>query len=113
MQESQRNLKNDIYATLAWAVVTPALAAWPFFSALPAFTLIGGADGVISAGVALFLFVSGFWGVASLAIFIAFISTDRARASRVMDSQGKGLKIGAYALAWTSVYFVSRYVFGL
>ena len=113
MQESQRNLKNDINTTLAWAVVTPALAAWPFLSTLPAFTLIGGPDGVISAGVALLLFVTGFWGVASLGIFVAFISTDKARASRIRDSKGIGLKLGVYALAWTSVYFVTRYVFGL
>lgn len=100
-------------ATLAWAVVTPALAAWPFLSTMPAFTLIGGADGVLSAVVALLLFVTGFWGAASLAVFVAFVSTDKARASRVMDSKGKGLKVGAYALAWTSVYFLTRYVFGL
>lgn len=99
--------------TLAWAVVTPALAAWPFISTLPAFTLIGGPDGVISAVVALLLFVTGFWGVASLGIFLAFISTDKARASRIRDSRGLGLKLGAYALAWTSVYFVIRFVFGL
>lgn len=113
MQESQRNLKNDINTTVGWAIVTPALAAWPFLSALPAFTLIGGPEGVISATVALLLFVTGFYGVAGLAVFAAIAATDKGRASRIRNSKGLGLKVGAYALVWTAVYFVLRYVIGV
>lgn len=113
MQDSQPTLKSDVNTIIAWAIVTPALAAWPFLSALPAFTLIGGTGDPLTAGVALLLFISGFWGVASLFAFMAFISTERARAARLFDRKGNGLKIGAYALAWTAVYFVMRFGLGV
>ena len=113
LKDSHLALKNDMNATVAWAIVTPALAAWPFISALPAFTLIGGPESVLSGIVALLLFATGFYGVAALGFFIAFASTDRARAARIRNSRGIGLKLGAYALAWTSVYFVLRFIFGV
>jgi hypothetical protein len=113
LQDSQPTLKSDVKTTVAWAIVTPALAVWPFLSALPAFTLIGGAGDPVTAGVALLLFLSGFWGVASLFVFMAFISTERARAARIFDRRGKGLKIGTYALIWTAIYFVLRFGLGL
>jgi hypothetical protein len=112
LQDTQPTLKSDVKTIVAWAIVTPALAAWPFLSALPAFTLIGGPGDPVTAGIALLLFVSGFWGVASLFAFMAFISTERARAARIFDRKGNGLKIGAYALAWTAVYFVVRFGLG-
>lgn len=113
MQDSQPTLKSDVNTIIAWAIVMPALAAWPFLSALPAFTLIGGAGDPVTAGIALLIFLSGFWGVASLFVFMAFISTERARAARIFDRKGNGLKVGVYALAWTAVYFVMRFGLGI
>ena len=71
------------------------------------FTLIGGAGDAVTAGIALLLFISGFWGVASLFVFVAFISTERARATLTFDRKGKGFKIGANALVWTAVCLVN------
>ena len=113
MQDSQPTLKSAVKTTVAWAIVTPAIAAWPFLSALPAFTLIGGAGDPVTAGIAALMFVSGFWGVASLFAFMAFVSTERARAARIFDRKGNGLKIGVYALAWTVVYFAIRFGLGI
>jgi len=113
LQDSQPTLKSDVNTIIAWAIVTPALTAWPFLSALPAFTLIGGAGDSIAAKITLLLFISGFWGVASLFAFMAFVSTERARAARLFDRKGNGLKIGVYALAWTAVYFVVRFGLGV
>jgi hypothetical protein len=109
MQSKSSKLKQDVYAIFSWALVTPALAAWPFVSAVPAFTLWFGAQGPWDATLQLIWLVTGFWGLAGILIFAAYAKHRDARLLSSKDGRGYGLFVGAYASLWTALYGLATY----
>ena len=104
------NLKQDIQSVLAWSLVTPALALWPFISAAPAFKLLAGVETSGDAALQLAFLATGFWSV--FAIFAA-AEYARNRTVKLMPSKygnGNGLIFGAYATVWTAVYGLVMFV---
>jgi hypothetical protein len=110
MPAQSSNLKQDVTSIFGWAIVTPALAFWPFVSAAPAFTLWAGAGGAWDATLQLIFLATGFWGAFGVFLFAEYA---RNRTMKLMPSgyrNGYGLMIGAYATVWTVAYALSLYV---
>ena len=106
MDARDTTLRRDVLRITAWTVVFPALALWPILSALPAFSLLTGTGGSLSAAAHVMLFLSGFWGVATLAGLYWFLLSEAERVRRSANRSQKGLIIGAYATLWTAVYMI-------
>ena len=61
MPLSHGDLKLDVFRLLAWSICMPALACWPFLSAMPAFTLMGSGLSTLQIVVNALLLITGFW----------------------------------------------------
>ena len=105
MPRANVDLKSDVYRILAWSVVLPALVVWPFLSAMPAITLFGGGLTVTELAINLLLLLTGFWS-----IFGAYIAATYARSNTIREAHqptnNRSLLLGAYALAWTTLYLI-------
>lgn len=107
MAATGSGLRNDILKIIAWSVIFPALAFWPFLSAFPALAIWEGAAGNLEMVIQAVLFVTSFWSVAAIAIICWLLLSDGAR-SRFSSSRKKaGLIIGCYANLWTAVYLIA------
>ncbi len=107
---TEKTLRTDIFQILAWSAVLPALAFWPFLSALPAVTVYGGAGSLPAAIVQILLFVTGFWGFAGVAILFRLISPRSAPALGSISRGRKGLLIGCWATIWSALYMIVAFV---
>lgn len=110
MAATDTNLRRDVLRITAWTAVFPALALWPFLSALPAFTLFEGAASNLAVTVQVVLFVAGFWGVGALALVFWFLLSDAERTRRSANRSQKGLIVGCYATLWTALYMIATFV---
>lgn len=106
MDARDTTLRRDILRITAWTIVFPALALWPILSALPLFSVLGGASGSLSAAAQVVLFLSGFWGVATVAGLFWILLSKAERVRRSANRSQKGLLIGAYATLWTAAYMI-------
>jgi hypothetical protein len=106
MDAKDTTLRRDILRITAWTAVFPALALWPILSALPAFSLLAGTGGSMSAAAQALLLITGFWGVATLAGLYWFLLSETERVRRSANRSQKGLIIGGYATLWTGVYMI-------
>jgi hypothetical protein len=57
-------LNKDMPQLIAWIVVVPVLAVWPFLSAFPVFTLIGSSSLSLSTWLNVGFSLTGFWSLA-------------------------------------------------
>ena len=107
MTEQQIGRRSEGYQLLAWSVFLPPLIVWPFLSAFPAFTLLGGSLSTVVIAVNIILLGTGFWALAAAWIAFRVLSTPAARGIlRAGPSGGRGLWIGGYAAAWTTLYAI-------
>ena len=106
MATTDTSLRRDILRITAWTAVFPALALWPFLSALPAVTLVEGPVSQLAAVIQVVLLVTGFWGVGTLSVLFWFLLSDAERRRRSDNRIQKGLIIGCYAMIWTALYMI-------
>ena len=106
MDARDTTLRRDVLRITAWTVVFPALALWPTLSALPAFSLLSGTGGSLSAAANVLLFLTGFWGVATVAALFWFLLSKAERVRRSANRSQKGLLVGGYATLWTAAYMI-------
>ena len=88
----------------------PALACWPFLSAVPAFKIF--ADEATASGIALQLIflATGFWSVFALYLGAEFVRHRTVKLFPIRNGNGNGLLLGAYATVWTIAYALVLYV---
>ena len=105
MPRANVDLKSDVYRSLAWSIVLPTLVVWPFLSAMPAISLLGGGLTVPQISINVLLLLTGFWSIfgAYLAAIYAQGNTTRAEHQ---PTNNRSLLLGAYALAWTALYLI-------
>lgn len=90
--------RHSFETLVAWCVLGPVLAMWPFVSALPVFGLIA----PVSLGQAildLVLLSTGFWPLLSLWI-VARLAWAGGLKNPIRYDHTLALKVGAYALVW-------------
>ena len=109
MPETPSPRKLDIPHILAWAIVLPVLSAWPFLSAMPLFTLIGGNLSPLALSINLVLLLFGFWPLAAAYAAYAFLRADGSATPRPRIVADRGLLLGGYAALWTSLYLIVVY----
>jgi hypothetical protein len=103
MTERNERLRTQVMEIGGWALSLPALAFWPFLSAMPAFSIVGeGRPGVIAANLAFLL--TGFWP-ALIAAIVHAVAAGRARMAGLdVRKRSIGLALGLYAMLWTAAY---------
>ena len=108
MTEQQIGRRSEGYQLLAWSVFLPPLVLWPFLSAFPAFTLLGGSLSQVVFAVNVILLGTGFWALAAAWIAFRVLSTPATRAIfSAGPPGGRGLWIGGYATVWTTLYAIA------
>ncbi len=107
MAPEPSSLRRNIALIGAWALFLPAIACWPFLSAMPFFALLGGGTASEIATQSLF-FLTGFWPLA-IVLLTAVVLARGTGAPRVLGRAGAGLAIGAYAFAWTVLYGIATF----
>ena len=102
MDASETAVKSEMRDVVLWAVFLPALAIWPFLSAMPLFTLLGGPPDALVTSINVILLCTGFWPVAALGLaYLALRSSANEMQFR------PGLWLGGYATVWTGLYLVA------
>jgi hypothetical protein len=105
MPRATGDLKSDVTRILAWSVFLPALVVWPFLSAMPAITLFGGGLTVAQISINVLLLLTGFWSIFGAYLAAIYARGNTARAEHRPNTK-RGLLLGAYALAWTTLYLI-------
>jgi hypothetical protein len=99
------SLKPDIRHIVAWSVALPILGAWPFLSAMPAFTLMGGDLSSLAISINVLMFLTGFWPLIAGWAALAILRTEVPLQAGVRIKE-RGLLIGIYAALWTAIYLI-------
>lgn len=109
MAPEPSSLRRNIAMIGAWALFLPAIACWPFLSAMPVFAMLGGGSPSEIATQSLF-FLTGFWPLAL--VLLTGVALARATGtSRNLGRANAGMAIGAYAFAWTILYGIAAFAF--
>lgn len=93
-----------IFYLIAWVIVLPFLAAWPFVSAFPALGLIGRPAFDLATSLNVVFLLTGFWALFSVLLMILWVTRGRVQSACRYD---RGLLIGGYSLLWTSLYIIA------
>ncbi len=94
-------LKTEMTHFVASIAMVPFLAAWPFLSTFPVFSLMEG-SGIYSSTILNVVFLmTDFWSLAGGLWIVSWLTDGRVRTAK---SPHKMLVIGGYATAWTSLY---------
>jgi hypothetical protein len=110
------NLRQDVRSIMAWGAFGPALATWPFVSALPVVSLLAGPNTANHITTQVVLLATGFWGAGiGAAMLWTKLNLQQPSGLQVSPpatlSQGLGLPLAAYATVWTAIYgFVMYYL---
>ena len=107
MMPSATNLKQKTFQASAWIFVFPFLAAWPFVSALPVFSLINNPIVGLTTSLDVIFLLTGFWTIAGAFAMFWWLLRDEVRMQRFMNRSDKGLMIGFYASLWTALYIIA------
>jgi hypothetical protein len=107
MMASATNLKQKTFQASAWIFVFPFLAAWPFVSALPLFSLINNPVVGLSTSLDVIFLLTGFWAAAGAFAMFWWLLRDDVRMQRLTNRADKGLLIGSYASLWTTLYIIA------
>ncbi len=99
------SLKPDVLRIMAWSVALPVLGVWPFLSAMPAFTLIGGGLSTLAISINIVMLLTGFWPLLAALIGFAFVRTGASLETRALFKE-RGLLLGVYAGVWTALYVI-------
>ena len=94
-------LKAEMHHLIASIAIVPLLAAWPFLSAFPVFSLMERTEIDISTLLNVIFVFTGFWSVAGSLWIMSWLTNGRVRPAR---SPSKMLVIGGYAALWTGLY---------
>lgn len=97
--------KPDILRIVAWSVALPVLCVWPFLSAMPAFTLVGGGLSPLAISINVVMLATGFWPLLAAGIVVAVLRTGEPLEIRA-GFRERGLLLGAYAAVWTALYVI-------
>ncbi len=111
MPLSHGDLKLDVFRLLAWSICMPALACWPFLSAMPAFTLMGSGLSTLQIVVNALLLITGFWPIATACVFYLLVRVAPAAIGK-RPAGDRGLLLGAFAAIWTGVYLIAALAIG-
>jgi hypothetical protein len=95
------DLDKDMPHLIAWIVVVPFLAVWPFLSAFPVFTLIGSSSPSLSTWLNVGFLLTGFWSLSGGFWIMRWLTDGRLPAAK---GTHKRLLIGNYAILWTGLY---------
>jgi len=111
MTDATSPLKTDSRRIVAWALFLPVLCAWPFLSAMPLFTLVGGGLSLLDFSLNAVMLLSGFW---PLLVLYGASRVRRAEDAGRLRGTGsaRGLRLGAYATLWTGLYLIIAFARG-
>jgi hypothetical protein len=107
MRPENKKLRADIYTTGAWVICMPALAFWPFISAMPAFSLVGETNVSVIVPNALFL-LTGFWAALGAIVVYVFVVRRMRTTGMEIKQHFTGLSMGVYATAWLIAYGIYK-----
>ncbi len=107
MATTRARLRSDIFQIIAWSVIFPALAFWPFLSAFPALALWDGTASNLVLAIQAMLLATGFWSMAAIAIVCWLVLSDAARARFSAGRKQVALVMGCYANVWTALYIIA------
>ena len=93
-----------ILRLIAWIVVLPFLAFWPFLSALPAFSLLGRFTFDLTTSLNVIFLLTGCWALSSVYLVLLWLTRGKVRQSHGYDN---GLLVGGYAVLWTCLYTIA------
>lgn len=102
------SLKPDVVRIVAWSVALPILCLWPFLSAMPAFTLIGGGLSMLAVSINVVMLATGFWPLLAAWIVFAFVRTGIPLDTRALI-QERSLLLAFYAGVWTALYVIAAF----
>ncbi len=106
MPATPKTLREQVYQVGGWSIGMPFLAFWPFLSALPAFSLLGG-DLTLTRMIGnVALLGSGFWAFAGAYIVYRIVRGSGQTGDQVAITRERGLWLAAYATVWTIAYGV-------
>ena len=94
-------LKTEMPHLVASILVLPFLAAWPFLSALPVFSLVGRSDFDVSAVLNIVFLLTGFWAIAGGFWIMSWLTAGRLGSAK---GRNRMIVIGGYAALWTVLY---------
>lgn len=94
-------LKTEMPRLVASIVIVPFLAAWPFLSAFPVFSLVGRTGIDFSMSLNVFFLVTGFWSLAGGLWIASWMTNGRVQTAKSPNTM---LLIGGYAAVWTGLY---------
>lgn len=103
MTDRNERLRSQVIEIGRWAVCLPALAFWPFLSAMPAFSLVGEDRLYVIVPNLLFL-LSGFWGAVGAYVVYRVVTGRMMSAGYVLTQRSLGIWLGAHATLWTVAY---------
>jgi hypothetical protein len=103
MTPHNERLRSQVIEIGRWALCLPALAFWPFLSAMPAFSLAGEDSLQVIVPNLLFL-VTGFWGTLGACVIYKLITGRMMAAGYAVTRRSLGLWLGAQATLWTVAY---------
>ena len=103
MSATSIRLRAQILELCRWAIGLPALALWPFLSALPAFGIIGRANDAAVLPNIMF-FMTGFYPAIAVVIAYRMVLGRIEEAGMKSLPQITALGLGAYAALWTVAY---------
>jgi len=86
------------------AMLVPILGLWPFVSAMPLLTLVGGQSGFVTGTLNVLLVLSGFWVVVPGAALAWTMLRPEQRITWRKKAEAWRLPLALYATAWMLVY---------
>ena len=98
--------QHGLWNVALWSVLTPLVGLWPFLSAMPLFTLLGGNVTPVTASLNVLAFVTGFWVALPVAIFLWFMLSDEGKSAYRIKKRSYLLPITVYIIVWTIGYML-------
>lgn len=101
------SLKLPELKTIAlWTVLVPFVGLWPFLSAMPIFTLMGGNVTLVTGSLNVMALITGFWSAFPLAIALWFMLSADGKAAFRRKKTSWLTPITLYVLIWTVGYML-------
>ena len=94
----------DLTRVAGWSVLAPLVGLWPFLSAMPAFTLLGGDVTALGATLNVLLLLTGFWVAAPLAIVAWYALPPAGKASLRERASRRPAPFALLVPVWTALY---------
>jgi len=89
-----------------WSILVPLIGLWPFLSAMPIFTLMGGNVTLVTGSLNVLALITGFWAVFPLGLVLWFTLSADGKAAYRSNKSSLLTPITLYVLIWTVGYML-------